>query len=125
MVILSEERINYDEILTRVNVSNVGSVVVHYALVKSSVEGKRTAGIRFFAKGDLEGELREIETHIRNTWAIDDCLIVRRLGDLKTGDIIMAVAVSAEGRDAAFQGCREAVEKCKKLKNLSKEELYI
>lgn len=123
MVILSRENIKYDEILTKINVSDAGSVVVHYALVKGNVEGKKTSGIKFSAKGDLEGELKEIESKLRDKWRIHDCLIIRRLGDLKVGDVIMVVAVSAEGREDAFQACMEAVGMCKKLKNLAKEEL--
>jgi molybdopterin synthase catalytic subunit len=124
MVILSNESIKYDDILTKMDVSEAGSVVVHYALVKGSVEGKKTGGIRFSAPGDLEGELKGIEAKLRKKWRINDFYLLRRLGDLKIGDIIMVVAVSATGREDAFQACMEAVEMCKKLKNQRKEELF-
>lgn len=124
MVILSKESIKYDDILTKMNISDAGSVVVHYALVKGSVEGKKTGGIRFSAQGDLEGELKEIEAKLRKKWNINDFYLLRRVGDLEIGNVIMVVAVSAARREDAFQACMEAVEMCKKLKNQLKEELF-
>lgn len=124
MVILSKENIKYDDILTKMNISEASSVLVHYALVKGKIAGKKTGGIRFSAKGNLEGELKEIEVKLRNKYKINDFYLLRRIGDLRIGDVIMVVAVSAKGREDAFQACMEAVEMCKKLKNQIKEELF-
>lgn len=124
MIELTEKPIRQEKVHKRLASKESGSVVVHYGVVKKVVDGKRTAGIRFSPDGDLEGELRELEKKVRGKWNIEDMVLIRRLGELRTGDIILAAAVSAEGRDDAFGACRDVVDGCKKLKCIKKTELY-
>ena len=123
MIEITNKPINPSEIYRRVSHKSSGSVVVHYGVVKESVGGKRSRGILFSPKGDLEGELKSLEASMRKNWNLEDVLIIRRMGELHIGDIILAAAVSAEGRGDAFGACRDAVEGCKKIKNISKKEL--
>ena len=124
MIELTGKEIDHRAMYERLCRECSGSVVFHYAVVKDVAEGKRTAGISFAADGDLEGELRGLEENVRKKWKIEDFILIRRLGDLKIGDMIMAVGISAEGRDDAFGACRDAVDGCKKLKCIGKKELY-
>jgi molybdopterin synthase catalytic subunit len=123
MVETTMRPIDPSEIYTRLNVGEAGSVAMHFAVVKREAEGKRSLGVLFQAQGDLEGELKSIEEKLRNQRPLKDVLLIRRIGKLDIGDIISAAAVAADGRDAAFSACREAVESFKKMKTLSKKEL--
>jgi len=124
MIEITDKPINPNEIFKKISHKNSGSVVFHFGVVKEAVGGKRTKGIRFAPKGDLEGELKTLEASLRKNWNVEDVLIIRRMGELHIGDIILLAAVSAEGREDAFAACRGAVEGCKKIKNIAKKELF-
>jgi len=124
MIEMTQNPIDPAAIHERVNTAGSGSVVVHFGIVKPVAQGKKTGGIRFAPDGDLEGEMASIEQQIRDKWPVNDVLLIRRMGTLAVGDIILAAAVAAETRGAAFDGCRFAVESFKKLKNIRKEELF-
>ena len=124
MIEVTDKPIDALEFQGRLSREGAGSVVIHYGVVKGAVEGRSTTGIHFSASGDLEGELRRLEIGIRAKWKIEDFALMRRLGELRVGDMILAVGVSAEGRVDAFGACRDAVEGCKKMKNISKKELF-
>lgn len=124
MVELTETPIEPLRIWERLSRAGAGSVVVHFGVVKPVAEDQRTRGIRFAPEGDLLGELRSLEAELRAKYELTDLWLARRMGELKVGEIILAAAVSAPGREAAFSACRDAVEGCKKLKRLRKQELF-
>ena len=124
MVELTETAIEPLRIFQRLSSQGAGSVVVHFGVVKPVAEDQRTRGIRFAPDGDLMGELRALETELRAKWELCDVLLVRRMGELPVGEIILAAAISAPGREAAFGACRDAVEGFKKMKRLRKQELF-
>lgn len=124
MIELTDKQIDAGGIYNRLNSDGAGSVVVHVGIVKGRVDGKNTGGIKFKKAGDLEGEMKALEIELREKWDIIDALLIRRVGDLKIGDVIMAVGFSAETRDPAFGACRDAVEGFKKFKNIEKVELF-
>jgi len=124
MVELTDTPIEPQRIFKRLSSEGAGSVVVHFGMVKPVAEDRRTRGIRFAPDGDLVGELRSLEAELRAKWQVTDVLLVRRMGELKVGEIILAAAVSAPGREAAFGACRDAVEGFKRMKRLRKQELF-
>ncbi len=125
MIEVTERDVEPGRVYDRLIRKGAGSVVVHTGIVKPVVNGMSTKGIRFSAGKGLEGELKDIETALRENWAVSDVLIVRRTGDLHIGDIILIAAISAENRETSFGACREAVERLKKLENIQKEELFV
>ena len=124
MVDLTDTPIEPMRIFQRLSSQGAGSVVVHFGIVKPVAEDRHTRGIRFAPDGDLLSELRALEAELRKKWELTDVLLVRRMGELKVGEIILAAAVSAPGREAAFGACRDAVEGFKKMKRLRKQELF-
>jgi molybdopterin synthase catalytic subunit len=124
MIEVTQKPIDPAVIYGRLDIAGSGSVVVHFGVVKPVAGGKKTGGIRFAPDGDLEGEMASIEQQICHKWPVNDVLLIRRMGTLAVGDIILAAAVAAETRGAAFDACRFAVESFKKLQNIHKEELF-
>jgi len=124
MIEVTDKPIDPAAIFARMSHDGSGSVVVHFGVVKPVVEGKGTAGVKFAPDGDLEVEMREIEKDIRGKYELTDFLLIRRMGALNIGDVIMVAAASAPSRDAAFAACRNAVEESKKLRRIKKEELF-
>ncbi|RJP26221.1 MAG: molybdenum cofactor biosynthesis protein MoaE [Candidatus Abyssobacteria bacterium SURF_5] len=124
MIEVTQNPIDPASVYKRINTAGSGSVVVHFGVVKPVAQGKKTGGIKFAPKEGLKDEIAEIEKQMREKWPIDDVLLIRRVGNLTIGDIILAAAVAAETRGAAFDACRHAVESFKKLKQINKQELF-
>jgi molybdopterin synthase catalytic subunit len=124
MIQVTDNPIEEGKIYEQLSREGVGSVVVHFGIVKPVIEDRKTKGIRLTPDGDLEAELKNIEGQLRGKWDIVDVLLIRRIGELLVGETILAAAVSAASKDAAFGACEEAVETLKKKRALRKEELY-
>lgn len=124
MIEVSDKPIATDKILARISSKDAGSVVVHIGIVKPVVDEKKTRGIRLTPDGDLEGELHKMERMLREKWEVTDILLIRRVGELRIGDVILVAAVAAPSREAAFGACREAVENFKQKRGIKKEELF-
>jgi molybdopterin synthase catalytic subunit len=124
MIQVTDKPIQTEKIYEQLSRNGVGSVVLHFGIVKPVVDDKKTKGIRLTRDGDLEGELKNIERQLRGKWDVVDVLLIRRIGELLVGETILVAAVSATSKDAAFGACEEAVETLKKKRALRKEELY-
>ena len=123
MVIVTEAPLDPGKLFEEIRKNGSGSVLFHYAVVKSQAGDNLSAGILFERNGDIEGELNEISSDAKSRWKIDDILLVRRIGMLKVGDVISLVAVSAAASDDAFDACRYGLARFKKMTSLKKTEM--
>ncbi len=111
----------YDLIAT----SGSGSVVFHYAVVKQMVaEGKSTSYINYVANGDAEAELCGIADALRVEFAVEDVLLIRRIGRLGLSEIISLVAASSPNSEDAFEACKQGISRLKKMKTIVKNEVH-
>jgi molybdopterin synthase catalytic subunit len=125
MIKIVDGDIDVGEVIGKLDQQGAGSVVFHLGVVKPDPEGKKSEGIVFGMKGDMEAELRSIEKDLRAQLKLIDVILIRRLGTLKVGDSILVAAVSAKGRVDAFAACREAVERFRRMKTIDKKELLV
>ncbi len=63
--------------------------------------------------GMTERYLRELNATAAERWAIEDSLIIHRVGKLRPGDYIVLVAAWAAHRQPAFEACHYLVEALK------------
>jgi len=122
MIIITGELVDPSALYGNLGTSGAGSVLFHYAVVKSQAGDRPSDGIRFERAGDMEAELSAIESEMRHRWNLEDVLLVRRLGVLDVGDIISLVAVSSPASLDAFEACRHGLERLKTMKTLKKTE---
>jgi molybdopterin synthase catalytic subunit len=122
MEIVTETTINPNEIYDRIKKETVGSVVLHFAVVREHTGDQVTQSIDFQRNGDIENELKVIVDSIKDKYELEDVLIIRRLGALKVGEVMSLVAASAPHREDAFDACRHGVESLKKMKTIKKAE---
>ena len=124
MVIVTENQLDPGKLFGMLRKENTGSAIFHYAVVKNQAGEKQTSVILFERDGDMESELKEIETDIRNRYGIDDILLIRRIGSLQVGDLISLVAVSSQASIDAFEACQYGLARIRKMSSLKKTELY-
>lgn len=102
-----------------------GSVVLHYAVVKQQAgSGKSTTCIEYSAKGDALQELEMIANDLERTWALEDVLLIRRIGRLSVGEIISLVAASSPNSEDAFEACKQGIGRLKKMTAICKTEMF-
>lgn len=124
MVLVTESLLEPGVIFEKLRKEDAGSMIFHYAVVKSRAGDRHTSGIRFERDGDMESELSGIEADLKNRWNITDVLIVRRTGVLQIGDLISLVAVSSPASSDAFEACHYGLERIRKMTSVKKTELY-
>jgi molybdopterin synthase catalytic subunit len=125
MVIVTNKPIDPRTMFERIRQSEAGSVLFHYALVKSKAGQRISVGIHFDKAGDTEEELSAIATDIKKRWNIEDVLLIRRIGTLDIGEIISLVAVSSPSSSDAFDACRHGLDRLKKMTTLKKTERFL
>ena len=123
MEIVTKAPLDPERLFDQIRKNRAGSVLFHYAVVKSQAGDKVSTGILFERNGDMEAELAEISVNIKGRWNVDDVLLVRRIGTFKIGDVISLVAVSSPASNDAFETCRFGLERLKKMVSLRKTEM--
>jgi len=123
--IVTEYQLDTAKLFEELRKRGAGSVIFHYAVVKNKAGDQSSSGICFERMGDMESELTDIETDVRQRWNINDILLVRRLGRLNVGDLISMVAVSAGASRDAFEACQYALDRTRKMTCLKKTELFL
>ena len=124
MVLITTEPIDprgaYDLIARK----TAGSVLFHYAVVKAQ-EGSNgvTCHIEYSPVGNAEEELATIANEIAGLWAIEDILLVRRIGRVGIGEIISLAAVSSAASEDAFAACKFGISRLKKMRCIAKNEV--
>ena len=124
MIQVVENPIRPEETYAQLANSTAGSVLLHYAVVKETPHNQAgIAGVEYRRAGDMEAELAEIAENLKSLWQLEDVLLIRRVGCLKTGEIISLVAASSPNSEDVFAACRHGISCLKKMKTVAKKEL--
>jgi molybdopterin synthase catalytic subunit len=104
-----------------------GGVVTFLGIVRdTAVDGKRVDALRYEAFEPMA--LREFEviaSEARERFGNVRIAIVHRIGDVRVGEISVAVLAVAAHRGAAFDACRYAIDQLKARAPIWKEERYV
>ena len=125
MVIVTKNPIDPTTMYDRIRKSDAGSVLLHYAVVKSQAGERASTGIHFEKAGNTEEELSAIADDLKRRWNLEDVLLVRRIGTLDIGEIISLTAISSPSSNDAFDACRHGLERLKKMVTLKKTERFL
>jgi molybdopterin synthase catalytic subunit len=60
-------------------------------------------------------ELELIAEEIGRRWQLEDVSIIHRIGKLRTGEILLVVAIGAPHRSEAFEACQYAIDRFKEV----------
>lgn len=111
------------KILRTVADRSAGGAVLFLGTIRNHSEGKKVTGLRYDVYREMaEKRMVEIESEVRARWPVKKMRMVHRYGDLKIGEVSVAVAVSCEHRAEAFEACRFAIDAIKRTVPLWKKE---
>lgn len=114
MIRLTQEPIDYAELIESVRSTDSGAVVLFLGTVREMTGERRTLALDYEAYLPMaEVKLEELETKARLCWPIDKVSIIHRIGHLELGEISVAVAVSCPHRQDAFEAARFLIDTLK------------
>ncbi len=123
MIRVTRDDFKVDEELKRITKPSVGGLVTFVGTVRDSSEAGRVTRMEIEVYPEMaEKQLEAIRGEALNRFGVEDVLVVHRFGDLRVGDNIVLVAVSAGHREAAFDACRYVIDELKKRVPIWKRE---
>jgi len=116
--------ISVDATLKSVSSKSAGCTALFIGTVRDRSEGMRVTGMELESARDLaRSDLERISNLALREFDILKVAISHRIGELKVGDIIVAIAVSAPHRQDAFAACQYIIDELKKTTPIWKKEL--
>lgn len=114
------------EALAQVGGPEDGAAVLFLGVVRNANEGRRVSGVEYEGYAEMaREELAAIVGEAAERAGSLRVGAVHRLGDLKVGEVSVAVAVSTPHRAEAFEAARYVMEEVKKRLPVWKRERYL
>ena len=125
MIRLTEHEIDTSEVLRDTMSPEAGAVVLFLGTTRRSTGGKVTEALEYECYAEMaEKELAQLEEEAREKWALENCVIVHRLGRLEIGEVSVAIAVSSAHRQGAFEAGRWLIDRAKEVVPIWKRECW-
>jgi molybdopterin synthase catalytic subunit len=125
VVALQDEPIQVERLLDDLAADGDGAVAAFVGRVRDRSAGRPVVGLAYHAWPEMAlDELRKIEQRVRDEHGATAVRIVHRTGELRVGEVSVAIAVAAAHRAAALDACRLAIETLKRTVPIWKKERY-
>jgi len=100
-----------------------GAIVTFVGRVRDEARGHKVTLLEYEAYPEMvERVFADIAAEARKQFQITDVAIHHRVGSLEVGDVSVVIAVSAPHRAAAFDACRYAIDRLKRIAPIWKKE---
>ena len=120
---LTNEPIDSARLLTEVQSTRAGAVVLFLGTTREYTDGRRTASLEYECYREMsQQKLEQLQAEACQKWSLVHCAIVHRLGDVDLGEVSVAVAVSAPHREAAFAAGKWLIDTIKEAVPIWKKE---
>lgn len=125
MFLVTDRMLSIDKAYRAVLRDDCGAVCVFVGTVRNENEGKSVKSIDYTSFKEMaEKEFAAIAADAGKQWKLGKWYVAHRTGHLVPGDASVIVAVSSGHRAEAFEACRFAIERLKKMAPIWKEEFY-
>jgi molybdopterin synthase catalytic subunit len=111
---ITSKEIDIPSILNSIDDGSAGAKVLFMGTVRNFSDNGDILGMTYESYiGMAEETIKTIETDVKKKWDIKKIRIVHRIGDLKVGEISVAIAISTSHSKDAFAACRFILDKIK------------
>jgi molybdopterin synthase catalytic subunit len=122
---ITRQPINPARVLASVGGKEAGGAVLFVGTIRLRSGGKMVEGLTYEVYKEMaEKKMEEIEEKVKRKWPVLKIATVHRYGDLRVGEVSVAVAVSCEHRTEAFEACRYAIDTIKSTLPMWKKERF-
>lgn len=119
MIRITRNPIRPEAAIETVRKKAYGAVIAYVGTVRDVSHDRRVIFMEHQA--DLQDlarqELERITEEIQLKWHLEDISIIHRIGKLRTGEILLVVAIGAPHRVEAFEACQYAIDRFKEVSN--------
>ena len=123
--LLVRERIDTEEVVAQLKAPEDGAVVVFDGFVRNNFKGQRTLYLEYESYETMAyAKIREMGAEIHQKFPIHRVGIVHRLGRLEIGETSVVIVITSAHRAAAFDACRYAIDKVKRVVPIWKKEYF-
>lgn len=128
MIHLTEERIDFDQVMEEITLPTTGAVVIFSGTVReiTTRSERQTYYLEYEAYEDMAlSKMNQIADEIREKWpAVLGISIVHRVGTLYPGTPTVLIACSAAHRDTGvFEAARYGIDRLKQIVTIWKKEV--
>jgi len=124
MISITREPIDLCDVLVAAKDKSAGGTVLFIGSVRDHNEDGPVSEIFYEAYKEMaEAKMAEIENEVRKRWKIKKFVAIHRVGNLKVGEPSVAVIVSAEHRQEAFEACKYGIDEIKTRVPIWKKEV--
>jgi len=124
LISVSEDPISAQTLAGLVARDAAGAIVTFEGTVRDHSGKRATEYLEYEAYDTMVIKvLREIAATAKERWSLSEVAVHHRTGRLIVGEVSVAIAVSAEHRDAAFSGCRFIIDELKHAAPIWKKEV--
>jgi sulfur-carrier protein adenylyltransferase/sulfurtransferase len=104
-----------------------GGVVTFLGIVRErDSNGREVSGLSYEAYDEMAvAEFERLAKEVRERYGAVELAIVHRVGELRVGDIAVAVVAASAHRAAAFDACEYAIDELKQRAPIWKKEHYV
>ena len=123
MISITNDAINLNEIINKLNDKGSGACVLFTGTVRDHNERGTVTKLYYEAYEKMaEKMLREREDNAVAKWKIKKFIAIHSTGTLNVGEISVAVAVLSEHRKEAFEACKFGIDSIKQKVPIWKQE---
>lgn len=113
------------KVLASVGDKEAGGAVLFVGTIRRRSGGRAVRGLAYEVYTKMaEKKMHDIEERVKKKWPVVKISMVHRYGDLRVGEVSVAVAVSCEHRAEAFEACRYAIDTIKGSLPMWKKERF-
>ncbi len=118
--------IDVEDVLRRVGGPADGAVVLFVGVVRDHADGRAVSGVCYEAyEGMAADVLAAIAAEASSRFPVARVAAAHRVGELRVGDVSVAIAVSGAHRAAAYDASRYMIEEIKRRLPVWKKERYV
>ena len=123
MILITDNVIDLSKILIDVSDNSAGAITLFVGTVRDHDSEGHVSALYYEAyKKMAEDMMTEIEKEVLRKWNIIKFSAIHRIGTLKVSEISVAVAVSSEHRNEAFEACKYGIDNIKTRVPIWKKE---
>jgi molybdopterin synthase catalytic subunit len=124
MIAITEEPIDVSNILLRSKDPSAGATVLFIGSIRNHNDKGKVSEVQYEVyKKMAETTLSEIEDKVLKKWDVKKFLAIHRMGNLKVNEISVAIAISTEHRQDAFEACKYTIDCIKSSVPIWKKEI--
>ena len=124
MFSISEDPIDVEGLLSNVKDDSAGATILFLGTIRNHNEGYEVSAIYYEVYMRMAEEaMAKIEAEATKRWNLKKFAAIHRIGNLKIGEVSVAIAVSSEHRAEAFEAARYAIDQIKSEVPIWKKEV--